>query len=365
MPTSALFPAYSQLPLFSKISDVPDSPLSAEVSGSQRGSRLRIHPLYARDSSDAPFSEDHLKEGIEDLVVDDFGVLYDFATRAIQSTRYVLHHGPANQVGSCISQSKGLDARRTGSYRVTFARELASAMRKGLGERPESLYYAEKRLNWVLTELIDWEAARYAKSGNCSEHAGGVLTWALRYASNIRVVLAVHENHTYCLFASRARKNRGKCYCIAVDSWVHSHPVVCLPDEHLWPMDGVLAYCMVDLFGAPNLFYSKEVLEDVHTDILAWKSAFKKEQKGLIVSHPASLSPFDRGTNWKGESFLGYRRHIHGKPFCSEDIAVPLPGRPPPGAGIRDHVEYVPGLPRGPLGTFPSIAWGPLDARRL
>ncbi|MEM6960526.1 MAG: hypothetical protein AAF550_02135 [Myxococcota bacterium] len=208
MPTSALFPAYSQRPLFSKISDADRSNLPAVVEGGRENSWLRVHPVHSIRGNNDVLSEEQIAAGTDDLIVDNFGVLYDFATRAIQSTRYVLHHGPANQRNSCISRSKGQGLRSTGEYRVKCARHLADVM----AQMVVAASSRARELNWVTGEFCTWEGARYAKSGNCGEHASGVFTWALRYASNIRVAVVLHnQDHQYCLFAARVRRWDYRC----------------------------------------------------------------------------------------------------------------------------------------------------------
>ncbi|MEM6962497.1 MAG: hypothetical protein AAF550_12270 [Myxococcota bacterium] len=236
--------------------------------------------------------------GTRDLVVKNFGVLYDFAVRAVQSTRYVLHKGPANQRALYPSRDQRTPELSNGFYRNFLNWDLAK-----LTMEMNSNAIGSQNLNWLMEYDSIWQAARYAKSGTCVHYASGVLIWALRFAHNIRANIASHtEDHVVCIFSSHVRDLDYRFCSVVVDSWVLSHPVICLPSEHYLAMNNVCR------FGT-----------------------------------------FDLG----------------GRPFSIEDIAVPLPPRPAPGAGVRDHVEYVPGLARGPLEKFPQFARGPRDELQL
>ncbi|MEM6960257.1 MAG: hypothetical protein AAF355_08910 [Myxococcota bacterium] len=292
-----------------------------------------------------------MKEGAGGLKTQNFRHLFQFATRSIQSTRYVLHKGPANQEGFCISRKGDSSSRWTGLYRKRCARHLEQVLTKA-----QTRLRAPQATNWVTWVCRTWEGARYAKSGACGEHGAGVFTWALRYAANIRIVFAIHDSdHTYCMFL--ARSSRHSVHCVVVDSWVHSHPVVCLPHEHHFPMSGIKAYGMVDLVGAPAVSipsYDQSIME-------AAKQRYKKREKNKDIEDGPARPEWNQPTNWTGNSFFGHVSRIQGRPFTLKDIAVPLPPLPPPSVGVRDHQEQIPGLPPGPLERFPAIANGPIE----
>ncbi|MEM7448510.1 MAG: hypothetical protein AAF355_09730 [Myxococcota bacterium] len=295
--------------------------------------------------------------GTRDLVVKNFGVLYDFAVRAVQSTRYVLHKGPANQRALYPSRDQRTPELSNGFYRNFLNWDLAK-----LTMEMNSNAIGSQNLNWLMEYDSIWQAARYAKSGTCVHYASGVLIWALRFAHNIRATIASHtEDHVFCIFSSHVRDLDYRFCSVVVDSWVHSHPVICLPSEHYLAMNNVCRFATFDLAGKSNVQlpeYDMSVLSDKKREVkrLIKTPYFKPAYNGTIC---------DQGTNWNGTSFLGYQRHIDGRPFSIEDIAVPLPPRPAPGGGVRDHVEYVPGLPPGPLEKFPQFARGPRDELQL
>ncbi|MEM6960525.1 MAG: hypothetical protein AAF550_02130, partial [Myxococcota bacterium] len=70
-------------------------------------------------------------------------------------------------------------------------------------------------------------------------------------------------------------------------------------------MNGLTECCTVDILGTPNI---GAIGYPSSTSMRGWKQEFKNQNKKGLVSEFSVDPRVDKGTNWKGESFLGYRR---------------------------------------------------------